>query len=63
MTAAYFDLLDSVNNAMTLQDPKKFEDFLDKRRGSLLKTGGYWSPINDDLHTMAKFGEDRSMCC
>ena len=53
----YLDLLDAVNDAKTKNQREMAKLKLEGARQVL-----HWSGINDDLHTMDRFG-DRPMCC
>lgn len=57
------DLIDAVNDAKTVFERTHALSFLAGWRAGQEDAGRPWSGIEADMHTMARFGEDRSMCC
>ena len=58
------DLIDAVNDAITEEDRRLAEVFLDGFRAGLEECGCRWSGVDADLHTMARTGNRAaSMCC
>jgi hypothetical protein len=56
-------LVDLVNDAETQWQHDHHSAYLAGWRAGLEYGGLRWSGIEADLHTMARFGQDRPMCC
>jgi len=59
----YYSLIDAVNEAKTVEKHRMASARLYGWRARMLSLGRIWSGIDDDLHTMGKYGDDRPMCC
>ena len=57
------DLIDAVNDAKTEYEHIYARAFLAGWLSGQADAGRYWSHLDADRHSMARFGEDRPMCC
>lgn len=57
------DLIDAVNDAKTEHAHAYAEAFLDGWRAGIKEAGRRWCFMEADMHTMARFGEERPICC
>ncbi len=57
------ELLDAVNEATNQQEHDSALAFLRGWRQGVEDAGCDWSGISADMHSMAKYGEERPMCC
>jgi hypothetical protein len=57
------DLIDAVNDAKTQHEHDYARAFLEGWRAGQADAGLRWSLLEADRHSMARFGEDRPMCC
>jgi hypothetical protein len=57
------ELLDAVNEATSQRERDMALAFLRGWRQGVEDAGSGWSGVSADVHSMAKYGEDRPMCC
>ena len=63
MARSHLEMVDAVNDAEDVIERDRAEAMLSGWRECAVHSGSGWSGIEADLHTMAKHGADRPMCC
>lgn len=63
MSKSHLEMVDAVNAATTEVEHRSAELRLEGWREAASYFVGGWSGVDADNHSMAKYGEDRPMCC
>lgn len=63
MSRSHLEMVDAVNAATTEVEHREAELRLEGWREAADHFGHGWSGLTADNHSMAKYGEDRPMCC